>query len=58
VIPTADGGTVPVKSVIYEAAFASWLEPANASLAFALAFVLVWTFIVWALYQTRTFIKV
>jgi predicted acyltransferase len=36
------GGHAPVQRVIYETAFASWLAPKNASLAFAVAFVLVW----------------
>jgi predicted acyltransferase len=34
------GGTeVPLQKAIFDAAFASWLSPRNASLAFALAFV-------------------
>jgi predicted acyltransferase len=40
-VPTADGGA-SLQSLAYEAAFASWLMPINASLAYALAFVGVW----------------
>jgi predicted acyltransferase len=40
-VPTADGGA-SLQSLAYEVAFASWLTPNNASLAYALAFVAVW----------------
>jgi predicted acyltransferase len=43
---------------IYEKAFASWLPPVNASLAFAIAFVLVWLGLMWILYRRRIFLKV
>ncbi|HEU4768369.1 MAG TPA: DUF5009 domain-containing protein [Pyrinomonadaceae bacterium] len=43
---------------IYRNAFASWLAPVNASLAFAIAFVLVWLGLMWILYRRRIFIKV
>jgi predicted acyltransferase len=57
-VPAADGATLPLKAWIFQHGFASWLSPINASLAFALAFVLVWTGIVWAMYRRRIFIKV
>jgi len=37
-----DVGPVPLQQVVYTRGFASWLSPLNASLAYALAFVLVW----------------
>jgi predicted acyltransferase len=40
-VPTT-GGSAPLQRVIYEGAFASWLSPLNASLAYAVAFVAVW----------------
>ena len=43
---------------IYEKAFASWLPPVDASLAFAIAFVLVWLGLMWILYRRRIFLKV
>ena len=43
---------------IYNNAFASWLSPINASLAFAISFVLVWLFLMWLLWRRRIFIKV
>jgi predicted acyltransferase len=53
-----DGKEVSLQSAIYQSAFASWLEPKNASLAFALAFVLLWYGIVYVLYRKRIFLKV
>jgi predicted acyltransferase len=50
--------SVPIQRVIYERGYASWLEPRDASLLFALTFVLVWTGIVWLLYRRRIFLKV
>jgi predicted acyltransferase len=53
------GGTrMPLQSAIYKSGFASWLEPKNASLAFAVTFVLFWYVIVYALYRKRIFLKV
>jgi predicted acyltransferase len=43
---------------IYEHLFASWLTPVNASLAFAIGFVLVCLFLMWLLYRKRIFIKI
>jgi predicted acyltransferase len=37
-----EGGRASLQQVIYQTAFASWLSPRDASLAFAVAFVLVW----------------
>ncbi len=53
-----DGRRVSVVEAIYRT-FVSWgLEPVNASLAFALSFVLVWFGILWALYRRGIFLKV
>ena len=43
---------------IYQNLFASWASPVNASLAFAIAFVLVWLGLMWILYRRKIFIKV
>ena len=53
-----NGKKVALQSAIYQSAFASWLEPKNASLAFAIAFVLLWYAIVYVLYRKRIFLKV
>jgi predicted acyltransferase len=52
------GQTVSLQSAIYQSAYASWLAPQLASLAFALTFVLVWLGILWILYKRRIFLKV
>lgn len=52
------GGGEPVGSWIYEHVFASWASPVNASLAFAICFVLVCLGLMWILYRRRIFLKV
>jgi predicted acyltransferase len=54
----ADGTKIPLGSWIYDNLFASWASPANASLAFAIAYVLVWLGLMWLLYRRKIFIKV
>ena len=43
---------------IYDHLFASWASPVNASLAFAICFVLVCLGLMWILYRRRIFLKV
>ena len=47
-----------VVEAIYRTLVAWGLEPINASLAFALSFVLLWFGILWALYRRNIFLKV
>jgi len=54
----ADGKPVALQTFIFRNLFASWASPVNASLAFAVCFVLVWLFLTWLLYRRRIFIKV
>ena len=54
----ADGKDVALQTVIYRNFFASWAAPVNASLAFALCFVLLWLGLMWVLYRRGIFIKV
>jgi predicted acyltransferase len=51
------GETVPLQRAIYRGAFASWLSPLNASLAYAIAFVTLWYFILRVLESRRIIIK-
>ena len=53
-----DGKQVSVQAVVYKSVFASWLEPRNASLAFALCFVLFWYAILAVLYRRNLILKV
>ncbi len=49
---------VALKTWIFDHLFASWLAPVNASLAFALCFVLFWTGAMEILYRRNIFFKV
>jgi predicted acyltransferase len=53
-----DGQHVALQAAIYRTAFASWLSPLNASLAFAIAFVLFWYGVLWALHRRSIVFKV
>lgn len=48
---------VTLKTFIYQNWFRSWATPINASLFFAIAFVLFWLGIMWLFYRYRVFIK-
>lgn len=55
----ADGTTgANLQTFIYQRAFASWLSPLNASLAFAICFVLLWLGLMAILYRKKIYIKV
>jgi predicted acyltransferase len=53
-----DGKPIALETAIYRSAFASWLDPVNASLAFACTFVLFWFGILYILYRKKIFFKV
>jgi predicted acyltransferase len=53
-----DGKKISLEAGIYRSLFASWLEPVNASLAFAITFVTFWFLILYVLYRKRIFFKV
>lgn len=57
-ITSADGKDVALKSFLYNTFFLSWLQPINASLVFALTYVLIWLGFMWILYARNVFIKV
>ncbi|HLA11833.1 MAG TPA: hypothetical protein VJ023_14700, partial [Pyrinomonadaceae bacterium] len=57
-ITRPDGTQGSLGAWIYLNLFASWASPINASLAFAIAFVLVWLGLMWILYRREIFIKV
>jgi predicted acyltransferase len=52
-----EGAVVPVQTVIYRELFASWLPPMDASLLFAISYVLFWLLIMWLLYRKGVFLK-
>ncbi|MCY7377927.1 MAG: DUF5009 domain-containing protein [Gemmatimonadaceae bacterium] len=55
---SSDGKRIPLQAWMYQTLFASWLAPVNASLAFALAFVLFWYGILYLLYRRNIILKV
>ena len=57
-VPAPDGKTVSLYNWIYQNAFLRFAEPINASLMFAVSYILLWLFLMWLLYRKRIFIKV
>ena len=57
-LSAADGKQVSLQQYLYETLFASWASPVNASLLFAVCFVLVWLGLMAILYRRNIFIKV
>ena len=47
-----------VQGWIFSKFFLSWAQPINASLFYAVAFILLWLFLMWLLYRKQIFIKV
>lgn len=54
----AAGAVVTLKGWLYGALFTSWLSPLNASLAFAVSFVLTFLALAWVLWRRKWFWKV
>lgn len=54
----SNGQRIALETWIYQTAFASWLEPINASLAFAVTFVMLWFGILYWLYKRDIILKV
>lgn len=57
-VTQADGSRISLQAWIYRNLFHSWLPPYKASLAFAVAFILLWLGLMWLLYRRKIFIKV
>lgn len=53
-----EGKDISLQQWIFNNAFLSWLSPINASLAYAICFILFWLFLMWLLYRKRIYIKV
>ena len=54
----ADGAQVTLKGVIYRGCFLPLASPINASLLFAIAFVLAFFVVAWAMWRKRWFVKI
>jgi predicted acyltransferase len=57
-VPTALGGTTSLQGWIFRHLFLTWASPINASLAYAISFILFWLFLMWLLYRKQIFIRV
>lgn len=53
-----DGKTVSLQQAIFDNVFLPFATPINASLMFALSFILVWLFLMWLLYRKGIYVKV
>ena len=51
-------GQISLQGWIFNKLFLSWASPINASLAFAIVFILLWLGLMWILYSRKIFIKV
>ena len=54
----ADGESLVLKTYLYEILYAPWLASANASLAYAVTYVLIWLGFFSLLYRWRIFIRI
>lgn len=57
-ITRADGSQVSLQAFIYSNLFASWARPEDASLLFAVCFLLFWLGLMWLLYRKKIYIKI
>jgi predicted acyltransferase len=57
-ITAADGSRDSSQGWIFDHLFLSWASPINASLAYGIAFVLVWLVLMWLLYRKSIFLKI
>lgn len=57
-VAARDGAPISLHRWIYTHVFAPWASPTNASLLFALAYVLIWLAVMGVLYRRRVFIRV
>lgn len=53
-----DGESLVLKTYLYETVYVRWLSPENASLAYALTYVLIWLGLLSVLYRRRIFIRI
>jgi predicted acyltransferase len=53
-----EGKDITLQQWIFSNAFLTWATPVNASLAYAVCFILLWLLLMWLLYRKRIYIKV
>ncbi|MDQ3131881.1 MAG: DUF5009 domain-containing protein, partial [Acidobacteriota bacterium] len=52
------GKEISLQKWIFDSIFAPLASPVNASLMFAVSYILFWLFLMWLLYRRRIYIKV
>jgi predicted acyltransferase len=57
-VTDSTGSEISLKGFLFNSIFLPWLSPINASLAWAIMYVLIWLGLMWILYQRKIFIKV
>ncbi|HKQ99466.1 MAG TPA: heparan-alpha-glucosaminide N-acetyltransferase domain-containing protein [Pyrinomonadaceae bacterium] len=57
-VPRGDGTSMALQPYIYQNLFASWASPPNASLLYAVTYVMFWLLMMWLLYRKNILIKV
>jgi predicted acyltransferase len=57
-VPRGDGPTTSLQGWIFHNLFLPWASPINASLSYAIWFILLWLFLMWLLYRKNIIIKV
>lgn len=53
-----EGKSISLQQYIFQNFFLSWASPINASLMYAISFILVWLFLMWLLFRKKIYIKV
>lgn len=53
-----EGKEISLQQWIFNNGFLSWASPINASLAYAICFILFWLFLMWLLYRKKMYLKV
>jgi predicted acyltransferase len=57
-ITNYEGVEVTLKQFLFQNIFLSWLAPIDASLLWALSYIVIWLGLMWILYAKKIFIKV
>ncbi|MDQ3323209.1 MAG: DUF5009 domain-containing protein, partial [Acidobacteriota bacterium] len=54
----ANDKTISLQQAIFENVFLPFAAPVNASLMYAVSYILLWLFLMWLLYRKRIFVKI
>jgi len=57
-VSDSSGAKISIKQYLFSNLFLNWLAPINASLIWAIIYVLFWLWLMWILYNRKIFLKV